>query len=55
MRIYANLLGEKDTDTLLNVLETLFKLILIGKKNQVEGKNIILEKFLSAGGAARLE
>lgn len=55
MRIYTNLLHEEDPETLDNVLQTLFKVLFVGKKCEVDNQNILLNKFLEYGGGGQLE
>lgn len=54
LRVFNNLLNEEDAETLENVLETLYKILYVGKKCPIDNKNIVLAKFLDYGGANRL-
>lgn len=55
MRAFANLLHEEDAFVLESVLGTLFKLLTVGKKCEVNGKNLLLVELMNNGGASRLE
>lgn len=40
---------------LINVLSRLNKLLFLGKKYNLNGQNIIMNKFLECGGSSRLQ
>jgi hypothetical protein len=52
---YANLLTVDNPDILDNVLETLTRLMGIGRKCKLDGISTLLRKFMEAGGIAKLE
>lgn len=55
IRVFVHLLEEDAPEILENVLETLFKVLSLGKKCSTDNSNVLLAKFLEYGGANRLE
>jgi hypothetical protein len=55
VRHYVNLLAEEDATTLDMVLESLYKLLLVGMRGAENGKNLVLGKLLEYNGGERLQ
>ena len=55
MRIFVNMLEEDDPFTLDTVLESLYKILIIGMKASEDGTNVLLQHFLQYNGGERLQ